>query len=359
MKRVSNNTPVGFATPWGTDSGAKKRMSTVDHWIGRVRKPHALGTCVIENKPLSGFKLAGSVRSGSQDRWRVSDPRGFELEISAANLSEIMRECTIANGVILDQCVWAREGGENVLLSTENEAYQTALEVTAISNSTTSWRDVKPGNRVVLRNTLSGIYLGKMRMLENKHHYSQTPSDCLTWSSKPTFVIWDDTNERLHLIQTPKLSSRSDQTVLTPAAAEAEANQRLAQHQRRHRYELHHLVMLALADANTELKHQFELEHENKDNMDLADSRWWVQLGSMFGQLMNRMGKYYLVLYNKEQFDRNRLISQFRIVNHQLSYKTHSTQYSENFDDLDQIDQVWRMYINLTTPLGNQLRVRW
>lgn len=63
---------------------------------------------IITNTPLEGFRLVKSVNrySTSNKLWRVLDPRGFELEISTANLEELMMDCVIDHGLIKAECVW-------------------------------------------------------------------------------------------------------------------------------------------------------------------------------------------------------------------------------------------------------------
>lgn len=63
---------------------------------------------IIDNVPMVGFKIVSSVGrySTANKLWRVLDPRGFELEISCANLESIINETTITKGVIESACMW-------------------------------------------------------------------------------------------------------------------------------------------------------------------------------------------------------------------------------------------------------------
>src|SRR5574343_534640 len=69
---------------------------------------------IIDNTPQIGFQFTKSVRrtywGGGNVVWRVLDPRGFELEISSANLARIMDCSCIKEGVIEEPCVWGRSG---------------------------------------------------------------------------------------------------------------------------------------------------------------------------------------------------------------------------------------------------------
>lgn len=63
---------------------------------------------VIDNTPSEGFRIQKSVsRSSTSNKvWRILDPRGFELEISSANMEDIMHGGVIDRGLIIGKCVW-------------------------------------------------------------------------------------------------------------------------------------------------------------------------------------------------------------------------------------------------------------
>lgn len=62
---------------------------------------------VVDNEPLEGFKIVDFASRYTGNKWiRIRDPRGFELEISVANLIEMVGKVTITNAVIQGKCVW-------------------------------------------------------------------------------------------------------------------------------------------------------------------------------------------------------------------------------------------------------------
>lgn len=63
---------------------------------------------IIDNIPLDGFRITKSVSrySTSNKLWRILDPRGFELEITSANLEELILNGVIVDGWISGQCQW-------------------------------------------------------------------------------------------------------------------------------------------------------------------------------------------------------------------------------------------------------------
>lgn len=239
MSHRADTLPLGFLTPWGEDAAAKKRMDTVDSWVNTgYSKKKKLAAITIDNNPMLGFKLTSGIRTGQYgavDKWRVEDPRGFELEISSPNLAQLLSLGTVENGEFLDQCVWGRDGGNNILLSVESEDYKEAIEFTKINSMSTSWKDVKIGNEIILQNGLKGKYLGKMNTISVRHPYSakDDPGNSITASSKPYYVIHTSTTTaiysvgittELHFISSPKLSQIVSTTEMTVAEAEIEAN---------------------------------------------------------------------------------------------------------------------------------------
>jgi hypothetical protein len=238
--RNGSKIPLGFITPWGDDKAAQKRMDTVDRWCNAGRSG-SLPTTIIDNIPMLGFRMSGDIRrgmQGGQDKWRIEDPRGFELEITSENLSMLLSDTTLEKGEILDQCVWAREGGQNLLLTTSSEEYIEAVRMTQISASTASWKDVKIGNRVVLQNGLEGQYLGRMHAIRESSRSKESEiQNNIEPSTSPYHVILKPTTDRtwpagaareLHFIASPKLSGVTDRTEITVAEAETVANDAIA-----------------------------------------------------------------------------------------------------------------------------------
>ncbi len=236
VKRQTEKIPLGFITPWGEDAAAKKRMDTVDSWSKQgYYGGKSLPAMVIENTPMAGFKMTTDIRSssyGGVDKWRIEDPRGFELEITSHNLAQLLSVGMIDRGEIMDSCVWARNGQQNVLLSTNTEEYKEAVQNTAVANMKAEWKDVKIGNKILLQNNITGVWLGRM------HNLTWSPShrDEEAWSKneivsadKSQHVIYVETadSEELHIIASPKLAAIVESTTMTDADAELFANRKL------------------------------------------------------------------------------------------------------------------------------------
>lgn len=173
FKSSGGTVPLGFMTPDGTDKAAAKRKSTVDNWArgyyyGNGERPKEIPASVLENKPMVGFKLGRNISGGGSgwnsrhDKWRIQDPRGFELEINSGNLEEIIRLSTLENGEILEPCIWARLGAENILLPTASDAYKNATANTVRNNTTGSVRDLVPGCKATLKNGTEIRFIGRV-----------------------------------------------------------------------------------------------------------------------------------------------------------------------------------------------------
>jgi len=177
-----NKIVLGFATYLPLDDTKKqqtayeKRKSTVDTWSKRGW--HQTGdnpeTGIVDNELLEGFKIAREVRRcgwGSGNvLWRIEDPRGFELEISSANMASILSCTTMREGVIEGKCKWGWNlvGGSRVVLLPEvSEPYQEAIKTTTLKQrKETPIKQVNIGDKVTLKNETVGIYCGSLHYVQ-------------------------------------------------------------------------------------------------------------------------------------------------------------------------------------------------
>lgn len=226
-KRGDHEIPLGFMTPDGTDDSAKKRKATVDQWAkGQSwQNKIPLPAQVFENKPLSGFKFGNSVRHGGgwgqgTVKWRIEDPRGFELEISSPNLQQIMEISTIECGEILDKCIWGRLKNENILIPVTSEVYKTAQLNTERAGKSASLKDLNIGDHVVLQNGKEGRYFGAHYQVQASYEKKIKQDD------KKKHVIVNQSNGAVEFIQVAslKVSSIEPGEALTIEQAEVELN---------------------------------------------------------------------------------------------------------------------------------------
>lgn len=221
--RSQDDAPLGFMTPEGTDKAARNRKATVDGWRSKDIAPRT-----IENKKLTGFKLSESIRRysswGSGNvKWRITDPRGFELEISSPNLMQILNCSTIEQGEILDACIWGREGADNILIPVTSNLYKTALEDTKRQTMKVSMKDVKPGNKVTLQDGEKYIFLGGWYQITADRSMDRTRTGAsyefkIETSSKKRYFLQkiDDLSHiTITVIASPKIATIDDCSTMT------------------------------------------------------------------------------------------------------------------------------------------------
>jgi hypothetical protein len=224
---------LGFITPYGEDSAAKKRIQTVDNWAkgsywNKTDEP--IPSVVYDNEPMEGFEVRHSVNHSSswnhcRDKWRILDPRGFELEINSGNLENILSMTTIINGKIQGKCIWAREGAVNILVPVESELYQTAIKNTELSKKKASIKDAMSYDKVTFTDGRIMYYMGYFYPIVRDY------SDFMPWvhHSKYHFFKKDLTKEEFFAISSPKIAaieeSLAHQRNLTPKQIQLIINQ--------------------------------------------------------------------------------------------------------------------------------------
>ena len=172
----ADSTVLAFASPYTADAAFEKRKHTQDHWAygagisvdiqaddsvsvsGSSQKTDSsvlfISNCyprILKNQALEGFEISRSVRrygwSGKGNVvWRITDPRGFDLEITSENFASIIDCADLEKGVIRGPCIWGRLGPRNVLLPENSVPYQEAVRRTEKINQKVSLRDVQRGD---------------------------------------------------------------------------------------------------------------------------------------------------------------------------------------------------------------------
>ena len=134
---------LGFATPIDDTAAYQKRKSTVDQW-----REKSIPTIELENKPRYGFKIIDTIhRYQGNKLFRIEDPAGFEIEISADNLFEIILECAIVKGAITDPLVYVRNGAQNDLISANSNLYKDLVSpAKSAAHISGAWMKHRTGN---------------------------------------------------------------------------------------------------------------------------------------------------------------------------------------------------------------------
>lgn len=229
---TSEEGKLGFASPYTKDAAFAKRKNTQDRWAygstqvtidpdtnditvsgsgnkgglghGEVDSSTLFMTncypLIIDNELVEGFKIAESVRrygwgGGGNVVWRISDPRGFELEISSDNFARVIDCTTMINGVIQGKCLWGRNGSANILLPEASDVYQAAKVLTDKIDKNVSLLDVSPGDTVEILN--KGVdaedavseYLGKYFFIQAQQGEDDNSSRYSSYSNNGKFSL--------------------------------------------------------------------------------------------------------------------------------------------------------------------------
>lgn len=119
----TTNPPLAFITPYGTDKAFEKRKETVWNWCNnntwqRTNQLPKIDPVILDNVELSGYTLDTVVErySTSNKVFRINDPRGFQFEIYADNLADILLNGEVRNGRLIGKYIFARIGANNFLM---------------------------------------------------------------------------------------------------------------------------------------------------------------------------------------------------------------------------------------------------
>lgn len=155
-----NDGKLGYVI-YTDDTGKLRKEPSWQAWRDMNIEP----ICVLNN-PRSEFTLNKSVQrnghwGGGRQLVRVWDALDFEIELSIDNLIGLLNHATINDRVIKQECVYAWQGTELVLLPTNSEAYQYALTHTDKQANSISAKNMKVGYTYkVKKDNSTVLYLG-------------------------------------------------------------------------------------------------------------------------------------------------------------------------------------------------------
>ena len=175
---------LGFMTPYEDNKAFEKRKGTILNWLaqnvpGRYQQTHDGRSIyvkddagnqrqeILDNSPMEGFLITDNIKrtywGGGNVVFRVTDPRGFELEISSQNLMMLLRNCSIINGSIQGRCIWGRDGATNVLLHESSDEYKNAAKAaeTLKKRKPLPVESLVVGRAYHLSNGDTAVYMGK------------------------------------------------------------------------------------------------------------------------------------------------------------------------------------------------------
>ena len=163
FQNYNESLPLGQLTHYEEKAPAtsKKRMEQCDS-----RSSKDSEGVIFDNVPMVGFRISRSQRrlgwNNRSEVIQIEDPRGFEVQITIANLIMLTDNNLLENGEILRECIWGRDGNNNVLLPVNSEPYKQALENLDRIASSVRPKSVEVGNEVLLKNGNIGRYMGTL-----------------------------------------------------------------------------------------------------------------------------------------------------------------------------------------------------
>lgn len=109
-------------------ANVKKMQETGRSWAKKSGTDDA--GVIIDNTPTKNIYVGCSVSrwSTSNKLFRVTDPRGFTIEIPTDNLATLLHHTTVIKGVVQEECVWGKEGNNHILLPVDSEPYKLSRE---------------------------------------------------------------------------------------------------------------------------------------------------------------------------------------------------------------------------------------
>lgn len=200
------------------DKGSDGREYKDGQWVinpEKVRGP--LDTDAFTNEPMEGFVInrhGGGVResyswNARHEFVRVFDPRGFEFEISIANLLYILQESNSIKGKGLEgEFVYAWQGPTLCLLPVNSAEYKKCTVYTKLQDQKVSAKELVPGIIYETKKQEKLIYMGKFKWWSNHWKYREKK---YIFSNKPMQIfISIDKKGEYERIQISPLSSLSN-----------------------------------------------------------------------------------------------------------------------------------------------------
>lgn len=170
--------------------GVLKRETSWENWRSKDIDP-----LDFVNEPTEGFVL--NKNGGGGRGWdsrnefiRVYDPRGFEFEISLANLLLILQECDSCKGKGLEgKFVYVWSSQKLVLLPVNSQEYQNSIKFTDLKDKKINANKLVVGATYYSKDVKKLVYLGVQTIycLENKKQLKvwwDLKNNCLIFSNK-------------------------------------------------------------------------------------------------------------------------------------------------------------------------------
>jgi hypothetical protein len=157
-------------------------------WEGWREKK--LGVDEYDNVPLEGFvvnKDVGGTKhsygwNARQEKIRIYDPRGFEIEITTANLLFILSESNCMRGKGLEgEFIYGWQGKTLTLIPTSCAQYQTSVSYSGKQSNKVSTKELIEGALYETKELQKLVYLGRHNVygdIKWDHYTDVVPGNC-------------------------------------------------------------------------------------------------------------------------------------------------------------------------------------
>lgn len=138
--------PITRTRTGEVSSQSKRMQSTGSQWAKQSEDEGEY----YENLPITKIVIGDAVTrwSTSNKLFRVTDPRGFTVEVPTGNIAALLHHTTVINGVVQEECIWAREEGSHVILPVNSAPYHQSIKKIAMVDNALKIGDLVPGDRV-------------------------------------------------------------------------------------------------------------------------------------------------------------------------------------------------------------------
>lgn len=149
---------LGFVT-YKDDKGLLKQEKSWEGWRDKNINPEE-----FDNIPQDHFLFNKDVKRyshwGNTNKVRIYDPRDFEVEIDMTNVMFLLMHSDVSKRDIAQECVYAWNGQNLVLLPTNSQEYLDSIEHTKKKNTKFSLKDLEVGHTYCTKDSREFVYLG-------------------------------------------------------------------------------------------------------------------------------------------------------------------------------------------------------
>lgn len=203
---------IGFQQREGTYTGKLAYIIYYDE-KGKLRKEASwnswkddtIDTVEFDNVPQSGYIFnKGVQRDGywgsGRSVIRVYDNRDFEFEISVDNLMGILMHSDVSKRDIVEQCVFAWEGTELVLLPVNSKEYQASVEYTAKQDQKITSKELVEGYTYQAKKLDTPlVYMGQREWFDWNSGYEDKGKITRKYDLKSTYVQLHESKGKKHV----------------------------------------------------------------------------------------------------------------------------------------------------------------